>query len=190
MADRPSEDRELLRQLAKGNEAAFTSLYERYQGPLYRFAWHMSGNPACAEEATQEAFLRLIGNPRKYDPDKGSVAGYLFGIARNVLRRQIGQDCAELPLSDEPTAEESAYLQEECDLLDRIDRRELLDCLRRSVLALPEAYREVVVLCDLQELSYPEAAAMLECRPGTVASRLHRARNLLKARLVGMGCVR
>ena len=60
MADSPREDQELLRQLAKGNEAAFSALYERYQGPLYRFALHMSGNQATAEEVTQEVFMLLI----------------------------------------------------------------------------------------------------------------------------------
>src|SRR5215468_1649161 len=87
MAESPSADQELLRQLAKGNETAFCSLYERYQGPLYRFALHMSGNSATAEEVTQEVFMLLIGRPRGYQAEKGSVAGYLFGIARNLTRR-------------------------------------------------------------------------------------------------------
>jgi RNA polymerase sigma factor (sigma-70 family) len=76
------------------------------------------------------------------------------------------------------------------DLWEQIDRQELLECLRKSVLALPEQYREAVVLCDMEEMSYPEAAAVLQCPPGTVASRLHRARSMLKARLLEMGCVR
>src|SRR5258708_40069392 len=82
MAESPLEDQELLRQLSKGNETAFTALYERYQGPLYRFALHMSGNTATAEEVTQEAFMLLIGNPKGYDAEKGQVSSYLFGITR------------------------------------------------------------------------------------------------------------
>src|SRR6267154_6784372 len=79
MAESPLEDKELLRQLNKGNERAFSALYERYQGPLYRFALHMSGNTATAEEVTQEVFMLLIGNPKRYEADKGSVGRYLFG---------------------------------------------------------------------------------------------------------------
>ena len=71
MAQAPNDDQELLRQLAKGNEAAFGAFYEWYQGMIYRFAWHMSGNQASAEEITQETFLRLIQNPRNYDAAKG-----------------------------------------------------------------------------------------------------------------------
>src|SRR6478735_7560734 len=89
MADSPREDQELLRQLAKGNETAFRALYERYQGPLFRFALHMSGNNATAEEVTQEVFMLLIGNSKGYQPDKGPLGNYLFGVARNLTRRVV-----------------------------------------------------------------------------------------------------
>ena len=82
-------DQDLYRQLAKGHEGAFCALYEKYQGPIFRFAWHMSGNNATAEDVTQEVFMQLIRNPKSYDPSKGSVAGYLFGIARNLTRRRV-----------------------------------------------------------------------------------------------------
>src|SRR5215472_6147279 len=91
MAQSSSDDLELLRQLARGNEGAFEALYGRYQGPIYRFALHMSGNNAIAEEVTQEVFMALIGKPRSYNPQKGTVAGYLFGIARNLIRRGLLQ---------------------------------------------------------------------------------------------------
>src|SRR5947199_5346528 len=101
MADSPREDQELLRQLAKGNETAFSALYERYQGPLYRFALHMSGNNATAEEVTQEVFMLLIGNPTGYDVTKGSIGGYLFGIARNLTRRIMQRSRLDLPIEEE-----------------------------------------------------------------------------------------
>src|SRR5215475_14109316 len=101
MAESPSADQELLRQLAKGNETAFCSLYERYQGPLYRFALHMSGNNATAEEVTQEVFMLMICNPKGYEPEKGSLAGYLFGIARNLTRRILQRSRLDVPIEDE-----------------------------------------------------------------------------------------
>jgi RNA polymerase sigma-70 factor (ECF subfamily) len=73
------------------------------------------------------------------------------------------------------------------DLVECLSSAEAVDSLRRALLALPELYREVVVLCDLEEMSYADAATVLECSAGTIASRLHRAHNILRAKLVGMG---
>jgi RNA polymerase sigma-70 factor (ECF subfamily) len=190
MAQPPSDDLELLRQLAKGNEVAFESLYERYQGPIYRFVLHMSGNIAIAEEITQEVFMALIGSPKSYDPAKGTVAGYLFGIGRNLMRRSMQQTFHDVPFVEESMEDDAAGITDDIDLLEELSQTESLECLRKAVLALPEAYREVVVLCELEEMSYPEAAAVLKCSPGTIASRLHRAKAILKTKLRGQGCVR
>ncbi len=191
MAESPASDQELLRQLARGDEKAFLGLYERYQGPLYRFALHMSGNQATAEEVTQEVFMLLIRKPKGYQPEKGSIAGYLFGIARNLARRSMQRSRLDLPIEAEgpESAGESAF-SSDLDLLAELSNAELLESLRRAVLTLPEQYREVVALCDLEEMSYGDAAAVLECSPGTVASRLHRARTMLKAKLSCQRCTK
>src|SRR5260370_40496770 len=97
MADSPVEDQELLRQLRKGNETAFTALYARYQGAIYRFALHMSGNNATAEEVTQEVFMLLIGNPKGYAVDKGPLGHYLFGVARNLTPSVVHRSRLDLP---------------------------------------------------------------------------------------------
>jgi RNA polymerase sigma-70 factor, ECF subfamily len=76
------------------------------------------------------------------------------------------------------------------NVLAELSNAELLETLRKAVLALPEPYREVVALCDLEELHYAEAAAILECSPGTVASRLHRARAMLKTKLSWQKCMK
>jgi len=103
MAEPNVVDQDLYRQLAKGSEEAFSALYERYQGPIFRFAWHMSGNSATAEDVTQEVFMLLIRNPWNYDRAKGSVAGYLFGIARNLARRRLDRSRLDEPLAEEWT---------------------------------------------------------------------------------------
>jgi RNA polymerase sigma-70 factor, ECF subfamily len=191
MAESPSADQELLRQLAQGNERAFVILYERYQGPLYRFVLHMSGNTATAEEVTQEVFMLLMGKPKGYEPEKGSLAGYLFGIARNLTRRILLRSRLDQPIDDDEfDAAGEPALASALDLLAELSNAELLESLRKAVLALPEQYREVVALCDLDEMSYADAAAVLECSPGTVASRLHRARAMLKTKLSWQKCVR
>ncbi|HEY3769066.1 MAG TPA: RNA polymerase sigma factor [Candidatus Angelobacter sp.] len=176
-------DHELLRQLAKGNETAFSALYARYQGPLYRFAWHMSGNSATAEEVTQEVFMLLIGSPKGYDATKGTFGGYLFGIARNLTRKIMQRSRLDLPIEEEWLDADDSAFASDLDVLADLSNSELLDYLRKAVLALPEQYREVVALCELEEMSYADAATLLDCAPGTVASRLHRARTLLKEKL-------
>jgi len=183
------DDQQLLRQLARGNESAFATFYERYQGRLYRFALHMGGNSATAEEVTQEVFMIVIANPKGYNPAKGSVAGYLFGISRNLTRRSMAQHQNCLPILDEDI-DVVAEPSEDLDLLAELSHAESLECLRKAVLTLPEQYREVVVLCELEEMTYPEAGALLDCSPGTIASRLHRARAMLKAKLKGQGCAK
>jgi RNA polymerase sigma-70 factor (ECF subfamily) len=190
MAESAATDQELLRQLSKGKEPAFTSLYERYQGPLYRFALHMSGNTATAEEVTQEVFMLLIGNPKGYAADKGPIGGYLFGIARNLTRRVLQRSRLDLPIEEEWLDTGDAGFTSDLDVLSDLSNSELLEYLRKAVLALPEQYREVVALCDLEEMSYADAAALLECSPGTVASRLHRARAMLKTKLSCQKCVK
>lgn len=189
MAESSSDDLELLRQLARGSEKAFEAFYDRFQGPIYRFALHMSGNIASAEEITQETFMAVIRKPRSYDPEKGSVAGYLFGIARNLMRQRMQESANDLPFVEEGLEDDASSMADE-GLLDELTQAESLQYLRKAVLSLPEAYREVVVLCELEEMSYPEAAALLKCSPGTIASRLNRAKGMLKMKLRGQGCVR
>lgn len=181
-----TSDAELLRLTLAGDEAAFTSLFRRRQGGVYRFALHMSGSEAVAEDVVQEVFIVLMRDGRNFDPSRGSVAAYLYGIARNHVLRVFERERALVPLAaengeggDAPRAD----LVSADDPLGDLTRGEMIEKLRQAVLALPEHYREVVVLCELQELSYAEAAAALDCAVGTVRSRLHRARAMLSAKL-------
>jgi len=192
MADSPTEDQELLRQLAKGNEVAFRTLYERYQGSIYGFVLHMSGNRATAEEVTQEVFMLLIRSPKSYQPEKGSVAGYLYGIARNLARRAMLHSYRHVELNNGlgPGAGTETGLAMDADVLEDLSQEELIVALRKAVVSLPEQYREAIVLCDLQEMNYAEAADFLDCSPGTVASRLHRGRAMLKTKLSCYKCVK
>jgi RNA polymerase sigma-70 factor (ECF subfamily) len=87
----PEQDRDdlLLRRAAKGDEEAFALLYRRHQGALYRFALRMTGSAWGAEEIVQDVFMTLIRAPQKYDPERGSVGGLLFGIARNRVMKHL-----------------------------------------------------------------------------------------------------
>ncbi len=180
----PADDA-LIQRLRSGDEEALTLLYREHQAEIYRFALHMSGSHPIAEEVTQESFLALIRDPQRFDPARGPVLAYLFGIARNQVRRAMERDRRLQPLGGEQTLDDlpgpSAI---EADA-ERSDRTERIERVRRAVLSLPTPYREVLVLCDLQQKSYAQAAAQLDCPVGTVRSRLNRARALVMAKLSG-----
>jgi RNA polymerase sigma-70 factor (ECF subfamily) len=153
----------------------FTSIYRQNSSGIYRFAVHMSGSRTVAEEVTQETFLMLIHNPGSFDPNRGNVTSFLYGIARNLVKRHLERDRRQRYLDDI----EEEFAAPASDLLGDLTQQENLDSLRDAVASLPPKYREVVVLCDLQELSYEAAAVAIGCAVGTVRSRLHRARALL-----------
>src|SRR6185503_5664010 len=154
-------DVELLRLTTAGDDQAFTSLYRRHQGQIYRFALLMSGSVGIAEYVTQEVFMVLIREAHRYDPAKGQLSAFLYGVARNYVLRRIERDRAYVPLIEESDEHELAPLTQ---LIDRDDplgdftRNEVIRLVRQAVVALPARYREAVVLCDFQELSYAEAA--------------------------------
>ena len=174
-------DGDLLRLLSAGDEEAFLDFYRRHQGVVYRFALQMSGKNEIAEEVTQDVFMVVMKLGKRYDSERGSVPAFLYGIARNFVLRALERERPYITLLDEGgTRSEIAAGQ---DIYGELAHNERMEMLRRAVLALPPAYREVVVLCDLHERDYAEAASVLGCAIGTVRSRLHRARALLAEKM-------
>ena len=170
-------DSDLLQLIVGGDREAFAELYRRRQSNVYRFALQMSGAREVAEDVTQEVFMVLMRKAGNYDEQRGSVNAFLLGIARNHLLRRLKRERLLLPIDE---AMNTTRGEEQ---LEELSRRETIKSVQKAVLSLPEHYREVVVLCELQEMSYVEAAAVLECAVGTVRSRLHRARTMLIQRL-------
>jgi RNA polymerase sigma-70 factor (ECF subfamily) len=159
-------------------------LFRRRQGIIYRFTVQMSGSPSLAEDVTQEVFMVLMRDGATFDETRGSLKAFLLGIARNLVRQKLSREQFYVSLSDNP--EDPAFRGEKQSagkLFDDVARNEIVNSVRKAVLSLPERYREVVVLCDLQEMTYLEAATVLNCALGTVRSRLHRARVLLLEKL-------
>ena len=176
-------DEVLLRSAAAGDEEAFTTLYRRRQPGIFRFALHMCGNVEVAEDVTQEVFVSLIRDALNFDPSRGAVSAYLYGVARNMLRRVLERDRAFVAMEDDA---EPLMVSSDCPLGD-LTRTETIESVRRAVLNLPGSYREVVALCELEEMSYAAAAEVLGVPVGTVRSRLNRARALLVQRLKPSG---
>ena len=176
-------DDELLGLMRLGDEQAFVSLYRRLQGPIYRFAQQMTGIGAVAEDVTQEVFLALIRNNCGYDVSRGTLSAYLFGIARKLVLRHLERTRTTTAEDFDEQAGRRGGFGAGPDPMADLLHHETMTELRRAVISLPKRYREVVVLCDLEELDYTQAAKLLGCPIGTIRSRLHRARGLLLEKL-------
>jgi RNA polymerase sigma-70 factor (ECF subfamily) len=149
----------------------------------------MSGKKEIAEEVTQDVFMTLIGVAKQYDSKRGSATSYLYGITRNFVLRCLERERPYAAALDNVESEQAGTLVSAPDLVGDLTRNERIESLRKAVLALPPAYREVVVLCDLNEMDYAQAAVALGCAIGTIRSRLHRARALLMEKMrAAEGC--
>ena len=171
----------------RGDAVAFSQLFSAFERPIFRYAAHMCGRDA-ADDIVQETFLALLRpstGPKAngYDPNKGSVANYLFGIARHfILKRLGGKELATFEL-DEDDGRAGWVDDGRPTVLESLSRIETIQAVRAAIETLPAPYREVIVLCELQEMSYADAAVIARCPIGTVRSRLHRAKAMLMAKL-------
>jgi RNA polymerase sigma-70 factor (ECF subfamily) len=174
-------DELLLARIAEGDVSALSGLFRRRQQNVYRFALHLTGSPAIADDVTQDVFVAVIRDAGRFEPGRATVAAWLCGIARNHVRRRLDADRTMTAVDDESL--EAALPAVHPDPLGDLTQAERLESLQRAVLSLPLRYREVVVLCDLQEMAYAEAAEALGCAVGTIRSRLHRGRALLTEKM-------
>jgi len=171
--------------MLSGDKEAFAQLYGRRQRDVYRFALHMTGAPDLAEDVTQDVFMVLLREGSSYDETRGSVNAFLLGIARNYVLRRLKQEGSFVMLGESDSEEVLASTEATSanSQLDALARNEEIRWVQRAILSLPAHYREVLIICELQDLSYAEAAGALGCAVGTVRSRLHRARTMLVEKL-------
>lgn len=177
-------DAELLELSLAGDEDAFLLLYGRLKGPVFRYAFFMTNSNTAAEEVVQEVFISLLKSGKRYRPAQGDLPGFVFGIARNLIRRLKKRErlYEELP-GDEVLEKISARQPGTDELAAQVMRYEGIERIRTAIASLPDHYRQTIVLCDLCELTYIEAASRLKCAVGTVRSRLNRAHELLAQKL-------
>jgi RNA polymerase sigma-70 factor (ECF subfamily) len=184
-ATQATSDAELLRQVRAGTASAFAELYRRHQGPLYRFALLRCGSPDTAADVVQEAFMGLLTERFRFDPLRGQLQHFLFGVARNLILKieESRQRQVALPDSGEDDEAELEVADEAAGPLARLLENEAAEEVRRALALLPAHYRDVVILYEMHDLAYAEIAQVCQVDIGTVRSRLSRARTALAARL-------
>ena len=176
------EDPELVARLVAGDATALHSLYERHGRALLRFSAAMCHSRQVAEDLVHDTFVAILREPSLFDPVQGSVFAYLCGVLRHQVSRHFRREKRWVALEGDG----ATLADESASAADEIARSETTAAFRRAMLELPLPHREVIALCDLEELPYATVATILDCPVGTVRSRLHRARALLTIRLASL----
>ena len=172
----PDPDAADVQRVLAGDVQAFAGIVRRWQGPLVNMAWRYCRDRSRAEEMAQEAFLRAWRGLSQWR-QKASFSTWLFALAANVFRSELKRfPTVNVPIED--ISEPSASATQHDDFATKTNN----ETLRRAVLALPQRYREPLVLFYFHEMDVGAAARTMGLPEGTLKDRLSRARALLKKR--------
>ena len=183
---------ELVQRAKQGDEESFAALVEQNQGRIYNLALRMTGNPDDALELSQEAFLNAWKGLGKFQGDS-SFATWLYRLTSNVcidfLRREKRRNALSMTISldDEEEARQAELPDERFSPHMETERRERRETLRAGLATLSAEHRRVLILRELEGLSYGEIAQVLGLEEGTVKSRIARARLALRNYLKKQG---
>lgn len=177
-----SDEAALLARVTAGDAEALALLYRRESGSVYRYALALAGDEAAALDAVQEAFTQLLRGPQGFNAGRGSLGAYLAGMARHQLLNQWRDARRHVPLDE--AAEDDADPMPASDA--RLDGEQQQSQLWAAIRRLSWPQREAIVLVDLQERPYEDAAAIAGISVDVLRTRLHRARQRL-ADLLAVG---
>ena len=180
----PPTDTDLLRQTRSGAADAFAALYRRHQGPLYRFALLRCGSADTAADVVQETFMGLLTDRFRFDPLRGQLQHFLFGVARNLILKNETAHQRHVVLDGGDDGDDGLPDDAACPLARLLDN-ETAEEVRRALALLAPHYRDAVILYEMHDLSYAEIADICQVDIGTVRSRLSRGRAALAKRLAG-----
>lgn len=167
-------DEHLLHAVARGDDAAFRSVYERHRDVVFRFAYRMLQSVELAEEITHDCFLSLIKKPARFDASRASLKTYLCAAARNQAIKHLQRAMQFDELDNEWPGTEHG------NPLKQVIGAELATVVRTAIAALPPLQREALILFEYEDLSLAEIALVVNADVGTVKARLFRAREKLR----------
>ncbi len=177
-------EQHLIELASAGDEEAFSEIYFQLKDSIYSFAFRMTNQSQIAEEITQEVFVFFIEHPKKYEAKKGSLFSFLCGITRNKIFNHLKKSGTRLETNGFETEHFESFANSAGNspigtLLDK----ELSEKVEECVAKLTHFQREVLLLRELEELSYEEIAMITKTNAGIVKGRLHRARKSLASEL-------
>jgi RNA polymerase sigma-70 factor (ECF subfamily) len=187
------QDEQLARRLLAGEPEAFTHFIEYFRPKIFHYSWLMCGNREDAEEVAQDTLLKVFESLNQlHEPER--VRPWVFRIAKNVClmkrRRSVFAPSHELSLDELMPSKDGGSRGARLQIADwsplpddQMLQRELTGVLDQAIRELPEAYRSVILLRDVEALSTAETAEILEVSTDVVKTRLHRARLSLRKRL-------
>lgn len=183
-------DWDLVARARSGDMESFARLVHRYEGPLIHFCYRMVGSHQDAQDLAQESFVRVYRYLGRLKPEaKFSTA--LFGMARNLTLNFLRDSGRRGRGKHRSLSDESNTIRSMADESRRPDREarlsEIESMVERALDTLTPEHKEVLILREIQGLDYDAIAVIVRCRKGTVKSRLARAREQLRARLVELG---
>lgn len=173
-------DSDLFQLARQGNRSAFGQLVDRHKDGLVSYLMRLTGSRSQAEDLAQEAFLRLYERGHRYS-ERGTLQSYLYRIATNLVRSEARRDLrwSRLRVAFFHSNGHRTEPSQQTEIL----RSELNRELTRALAKLPLRYRAPIVLSYIEDKSHREIADLLGIQEGTVKSRLHRGRALLRGEL-------
>jgi len=179
----PEADRRAIAQLREGRMQGLDPIYRRHGTPVYRYLLALGASREAADDALQEAFLSLAQQPQAFDPGRGQLGAYLAGIARHVLLAHWRRQGREVDTSDEELELGNEQGTQAPSAEDHLSAQHDNEALWQAIRQLPFIFREALLLVDIQERGYQEAAQIAGIELNTLRTRLHRARNRLRRAL-------
>jgi RNA polymerase sigma-70 factor (ECF subfamily) len=185
-------DAELIQRAKRRDKEAYKELFERYSGKILSYLYRYIGDYQKAEDITIETFLDVYNRLPSYR-EEGKFLSWVYKIAINFAKKEFRKKSRKEILLDEPPDEEGRDIIGDLAVDDKLRpdyqaaENELEECIEKTIHALDEKYKNVLLLCDIQGLSYEEAASILKCKAMTVGAQLSRARQLLYEALKRQG---
>lgn len=170
---------QLIKKALSGDAESFSQVYLLLRGSIYGFAYRMLKETALAEDVTQETFMFLLNNRQKFDSEKGELLPFLCGIARNKIVQHLRKHSTKFESYEDDLTQFDDLESYGRNPLDNLLNEELAEIIEEIILQLPAIQREVLILREIECLSYSEIARITETELGQVKIRLHRARKNL-----------
>ncbi|RJP81354.1 MAG: sigma-70 family RNA polymerase sigma factor [Candidatus Zixiibacteriota bacterium] len=180
-------DEQLIARFQGGDQAAFDQIVERYQGQLINFVGRLLNDRNAAEDIVQETFLRVYRNKHRYK-EIARFSTWIYTIAGNLARTELRRRKIRnfFSISQRGEGEKDYEIPDtEIDVEKSVEGSLIKDMIMREVMNLPVYFREVIILRDIQDLSYEEISQILKVPLGTVKSRVNRGRSQIQKRLKG-----